>query len=164
MTAKERQILEALEAASEDHGIDIVDVEVVGTAKLPCVRVRIDTLTPEFITLDEVTENTHWISQLIEELDPFKESYTLEVSSPGIDRPLRRPCDFKAHIGKRVEILLNKPVVDGRRKFAGVLKVATEDGIVLQESETISSSTNYINIKKAHVKAEIDFKSSKGAQ
>ena len=97
----EKGIIAALEAKGAEHGIDIVDVEVVGATKNPCVRVRIDHADEQAptITLDEVTAETGWISDAIDELDPFPAAFTLEVSSPGLDRPLRRERDFVRFAG-----------------------------------------------------------------
>ena len=76
----EKGIIAALEAKAQEHGIDIVDVEVVGATKNPCVRVRIDHADEQAptITLDEVTAETGWISDAIDELDPFPAAFTLE--------------------------------------------------------------------------------------
>ena len=82
-TKVEQNIIDALEAVAADHGVDIVDVEVVGATKAPCVRVRIDNLDGESISLDEVTAQSSWVSDVVEGLDPISSSYTLEVSSPG---------------------------------------------------------------------------------
>ena len=81
-----QRIIEALEAAATNHDIDIVDVEVVGSVKAPVVRVRIDHAdeNAQTISLDEVAAETGWISLAIDELDPFPNSFTLEVSSPGM--------------------------------------------------------------------------------
>ena len=70
----EKGIIAALEAKGAEHGIDIVDVEVVGATKNPCVRVRIDHADEQAptITLDEVTAETGWISDAIDELDPSR--------------------------------------------------------------------------------------------
>ena len=71
-----QRILDALEAAAPEHGIDIVDVEVVGSKKNPCVRVRIDHADEEAgpISLDEVATQTEWVSAAIDELDPIEGS------------------------------------------------------------------------------------------
>ena len=103
-TKVEQSIIDALEAVAADHGVDIVDVEVVGATKAPCVRVRIDNLDGESISLDEVTAQSSWVSDVVEGLDPISSSYTLEVSSPGMARPLRRPSDFQKFIGERCEL------------------------------------------------------------
>lgn len=97
-----QKILSALEQAALNHHIDIVDVEVVGSSKNPVVRVRIDhdDEKAETISLDEVAQETSWISETIDELDPFPASFTLEVSSPGMARPLRRAKDFERFAGE----------------------------------------------------------------
>lgn len=96
----EQDIIDALEARAAEHGIDIVDVEVVGATKAPCVRVRLDKLEGDPINLDEVTAQTAWVSETVEALDPISSAYTLEVSSPGMKRPLRRPSDFARFVGE----------------------------------------------------------------
>ncbi len=78
----EQDIIDALEAQAPPHGIDVVDVEVVGATKAPCIRVRLDKLEGDPINLDEVTAQTAWVSDTVEALDPIAGSYTLEVSSP----------------------------------------------------------------------------------
>ncbi len=86
------------------HGIDVVDVEVVGATKAPCIRVRLDKLEGDPINLDEVTAQTDWVSDTVDALDPIATAYTLEVSSPGMKRPLRRPSDFARFQGEEVEL------------------------------------------------------------
>lgn len=70
-------------------------------------------------------EDCHWVSEKVEakleELDPIKESYYLEVSSPGLDRALRKDRDFVRHVGDKIEISTFKPI-NGQKKFVGVLR------------------------------------------
>ena len=70
----------------------------------PCVRVRIEGAEGQSLSLNDVTANTKWVGDVIEELDPISSSYTLEVSSPGMARPLRRPCDFARFVGENCEL------------------------------------------------------------
>ena len=95
------RLVDALERVAADHGADIVDVEVVGASKAPCVRVRVDHADEPAgpITLDEVAAHTGWVNEVVEQIDPFPGAYTVEVSSPGLDRPLRRPRDFERFAG-----------------------------------------------------------------
>ena len=83
-TKTEQAIIDALEAVAPQHDIDIVDVELVGATKAPCVRVRIEGAEGQSLSLNDVTANTKWVGDVIEELDPISSSYTLEVSSPGM--------------------------------------------------------------------------------
>ncbi len=85
-TKTEQAIIDALEAVAPQHDVDIVDVELVGATKAPCVRVRIEGAEGQSLSLNDVTANTKWVGDVIEELDPISSSYTLEVSSPGMAR------------------------------------------------------------------------------
>ncbi|MEG0323438.1 MAG: ribosome maturation factor RimP, partial [Raoultibacter sp.] len=87
LTAKERTLLEAMESQASEHGIEIVTVEVAGAKKAPTIRVYID--TPEGVSFDQLSSAQVWINDIMDRIDPFPGAYTLEVSSPGIDRPLR---------------------------------------------------------------------------
>ena len=117
----EQTIIDALEPRAKERGIDIVDVEVVGATKAPCVRVRIDHADEEAptISLDEVTAETEWISEALDVLDPIPSSFPLEVSSPGMARPLRKPRDFARFAGETVSVSLTPG--EGRRRYTGVL-------------------------------------------
>lgn len=124
------RILEALEQGAQEEGLDIVSVEVAGPAGRPTVRVRIDTLGDAPIDMDEVTARTPWVSQVVEGVDPFPGAYELEVSSPGIDRPLRRPSDFARFAGEQAEVSLREKV-DGRGRGTGVIEGVEGDVVTL---------------------------------
>jgi ribosome maturation factor RimP len=128
-TPLEMQIIEALEARAADYGIDIVDVEVVGAKRAPIVRVRIDHADEELdtITLDEVSAQSEWVNEVIDALDPIPDSFVLEVSSPGMARPLRKQHDFERFAGETVQLATTAK--EGRRKFTGELK-GIADGVV----------------------------------
>lgn len=130
-TAVERDLLEALEAEAPAHGVDIVDVEVQGSGRARVVRVRIDHADASLptITLEEVSEQTAWISDLLDEADPIDGPYALEVSSPGLARPLRRAVDFERFVGERVQLQTN--ATEGRRKYTGVLKGFVDGKVVI---------------------------------
>ena len=149
----EKGIIAALEAKGAEHGIDIVDVEVVGATKNPCVRVRIDHADEQAptITLDEVTAETGWISDAIDELDPFPAAFTLEVSSPGLDRPLRRERDFVRFAGS--DVSLSTTATEGRRKFSGRLE-CVEDGRVVLTCDAERVEVPLDEVKKCKVRPD----------
>ena len=149
----EKGIIAALEAKAQEHGIDIVDVEVVGATKNPCVRVRIDHADEQAptITLDEVTAETGWISDAIDELDPFPAAFTLEVSSPGLDRPLRRERDFVRFAGS--DVSLSTTATEGRRKFSGRLE-GVEDGRVVLTCDAERFEVPLDEVKKCKVRPD----------
>ena len=152
-TGIEQAIIDALEARAPERGIDVVDVEVVGATKAPCVRVRIDHADESLdtITLDEVTEETEWISETLDELDPIPSSFTLEVSSPGLSRPLRKPRDFERFAGQTVQVSLVPG--EGRRRYTGTL-LGIEDGSVSFEVDGQRVSVSYDDIRKCTIKPD----------
>ena len=146
-------ILTALEAEAAQQGLDIVDVEVVGPANHPTVRVRIDTLDAEApIDMNEVVARTPWVSDVVEKLDPFPGAYELEVSSPGLDRPLRRAHDFARFAGERAEVRTSGPV-DGRSKGTGTIS-GVEGDVVTLEVDGTDWHVNVADISRAQLKPD----------
>ncbi len=82
------------------------------------------------ITLDECTALNRRVSEIIEAQNIISERYTLEVSSPGLDRPLKTAKDFKRVLGRRVQFYLNEPVAN-RLEYAGEVKNADDNGVVI---------------------------------
>lgn len=155
LTGKERSLLSAIEAQAADRGIEIVTVEVVGAKKSPTIRVYID--TPSGVSFDELAAAQRWINDLMDEIDPFPGAYMLEVSSPGIDRPLRTPEHFARFAGETAVIKTKGPL-DGRSTWTGAIVSADADGVVLDadgEQRTIA----FTDMKRAHLKGTIDFSS-----
>ncbi len=155
LTAKEQSLLDALEARAADHGIEIVTVEVVGAKKSPCIRVYID--TPAGVSFDVLSEAQAWINLLMDDIDPFPGAYTLEVSSPGIDRPLRTLEHFARFEGDVAVIALRAPI-DGRSNWTGVLS-GVEGSSVLLSVESGQVALPIETIKRARLKGVVDFNS-----
>lgn len=155
VTPLELQIVEALEAVAADHDIDIVDVEVVGAKRAPIVRVRIDHADEEqpTISLDEVSAQSEWVGEVIDALDPFPGSFMLEVSSPGLARPLRKEHDFERFAGQTVK--LSTKATEGRRTFTGTLLGIT-DGIVAVECDGETFDIAFDQIKNCKIKPDFD--------
>ena len=152
------RLLTALEAEAPAHGYDIVDVEVVGVGGQSVVCVRLDYAEPgeDPVSLDDVAAQSDWVNRVVEDVDPFSGSYTLEVSSPGLDRPLRREKDFLRFAGQTVSITTT--AVEGRRKYTGEL-LGVEDGNVAVSCDDERFSIPMDQIKSAKIKPVIDFSS-----
>jgi ribosome maturation factor RimP len=112
----------------EENNFELVDVEYKKEGKHWYLRVYID--KEGGITLDDCQLVSEYLSDRLDEVDPIDHSYILEVSSPGLDRPLKTPRDFKRNIGKEVEVHLYQPV-DKKKKFTGELLEYTGDKIIL---------------------------------
>ena len=149
-------IISVLEKRALGHDIDIVDVEVVGSTKAPVVRVRIDHANEDgkTISLDEVAAETGWISDALDEIDVFPGSFTLEVSSPGMDRSLRRVRDFERFSGSQVS--LQTTALEGRRRYTGKL-LGIQENIVSLESDGMTYDIPLTEIKKCTLKPTFDF-------
>ncbi len=153
LTGKEKSLLEALEPTATENGVEIVTVEVVGARKAPTIRVYID--TPTGVSFDQLSSAQAWINQIMDELDPFPGAYTLEVSSPGIDRPLRTPEHFQRFIGETVQVVCQSPV-EKRSRWKGTLQGFADDAVLLEvDGEQVALQLD--NIKRANVKGVIDF-------
>ena len=96
---------------------------------------------------------------VIEELDPISSSYTLEVSSAGMARPLRRPRDFARFVGEDCE--LSSTATEGRRKYSGKIAAATETNVTLELEDGESVTLDYSDVKKCKLKLVYDFKPAK---
>jgi len=154
LTKREQSLLDALEPHAQAQGIEIVMLEIVGAKKSPTIRVYID--TKNGVSFDELSSAQAWINDLMDEIDPFPGAYMLEVSSPGIDRPLRTLEHFERFAGERVVVKTTSPI-DGRSTFSGML-VGVEDNNVIVECEAERFEVPYDLIKKANVKGTIDFR------
>ena len=149
----EKMLLDALEPQAAQKGVEIVTVEVLGAKKSPTVRVYID--TEHGVGFDELSEAQAWIGDIIEARDPFPGAYMLEVSSPGIDRPLRTPAHFQRFAGETAEVKTTK-AIDGRSRFTAQIVSATSELLVLN-CEGTNVEIPFGSIKKATLKGVIDF-------
>ncbi len=153
LTRKEQELLDALAPKAAEVGVEIVTVEVVGAKKSPTIRVYID--TPDGVGFDELAGAQEWINEIMDSIDPFPGAYMLEVSSPGIDRPLRTPEHFERFAGETAVVVLRSPH-EGRAKWTGKL-VGFDDGMVLLEVDGIVERLPYDGIKKANIRGTFDF-------
>lgn len=124
------QVEELLRPIAARLGLETVDVSVSGEAHQTVLRVLMD--RPEGgITVEECARVNEALSRQLDLYDMFGHRYTLEVSSPGLDRPLRSDADFRRFAGRKAEIKTYGPV-DGQRHFRGVLLGVIADAVVLQ--------------------------------
>ena len=155
LSKKEQQLLDALVPRARQEGVEIVTLEVAGAKKAPTIRVYID--TEDGVSFDELSAAQAWINDLMDEIDPFPGAYMLEVSSPGIDRPLRTLEHFARFAGEQA-VVKTVSAVDGRSSFTGML-VGTDGDDVLLDVDGATVRVAHANIKRAHVKGPIDFSS-----
>ena len=113
-------ITKTVEPALKDMGYDWVRVAIIG-ADIKTVQIMAERADRENMTVDDCEKISQTASALLDVADPFSGRWVLEVSSPGIDRPLVRLADYERFVGQEAKVeLLND--IDGRKRFKGVIK------------------------------------------
>ena len=120
----EATIEEIVQPIVDAKNFEIVDIEYVKEAGEYYLRIYLE--KEGGITLDDCAEVSRELNPILDEKDPIKDNYFLEVSSPGLDRPLKKDKDFERYKGRDVEIKLYKPM-NGSKQFEGELVGLTED-------------------------------------
>lgn len=111
--------------------LELVDVECAGQGARTMVRVFID--KPNGVNVSDCEQVHLSLSHALDVQDPIPHAYTLEVSSPGLDRPLKRREDYVRSIGKLVNLKLARPS-DGQWRVSGRLRSLNEEGVLLEIS------------------------------
>ena len=129
--AKTEELLQPLVDA---HGFELVDVEYVKEAGNWYLRAYID--KPGGIAVDDCEVISRALSDKLDEEDYIEDSYILEVSSPGLGRPLKKEKDFQRSIGKEIEVRTFR-AIDKQKEFTGILKEFDKDSftIVMEDNE-----------------------------
>jgi ribosome maturation factor RimP len=131
MPRESAELRELLEPAVTALGYELVGVEFTH-GKTGVLRVYID--HPEGIGVDDCEKVSHQVSGILDVEDPIRGHYALEVSSPGLDRPLYRARDFERFAGSEVDLRLLAPL-DGRRRFKGVLGGLRDGQVVVKMND-----------------------------
>mgnify|MGYP001129672800 CR=1 FL=1 len=142
-TAIDHRMAEILTPVIEGMGFELVRIRLMGgqTKTLQIMAER----PGGGIEVDECAQISTAVSAVLDVEDPLDDAYTLEVSSPGIDRPLTRMKDFEAFEGYEVRIETTE-MIDGRRRFKGVLAGVEGDEVLLNiedGAETVTVGLNY---------------------
>ena len=142
-TAIDRRLAEIIGPVIEDLGFELVRIRLQG-GKTATLQIMAD--RPEGgIDVDDCAAISTAVSAVLDVEDPIEDNYTLEVSSPGIDRPLTRLKDFDAWEGYEVKIETTEQI-DGRRRFKGLLRGTEGDEVLLEiedHGETITIGLNF---------------------
>lgn len=138
-----------LEPVVVQLGYELVRVQTIGQ-KNPTLQIMIDRLDGENITVEDCATTSRAISEILDEKDPIEGEYSLEVSSPGLDRPLTKLEHFKRFAGfeARIDTAVE---VDGRKRFKGLIKNADDDGRIHFEMEGTEYSIAFEVINKAKI-------------
>lgn len=134
----------------EEHGLELVDVEWVREGKDWFLRVYI--YKQDGVSIDDCVAVNRELEKQLDKLDPIKDPYVLEVSSPGLDRPFRTDKDFERYKGSEVEVQLYQPE-NGKKVFEGKL-VGLIDGqiVICVGSEEVAFAKDVVATVKRTIK------------
>lgn len=148
-------LMRLLEPPIEALDYELVDIEFAREGRGGVLRIFIDRRAGGSdlrVTVDDCARVSHAVSQVLEIEDPIKGHYTLEVSSPGFDRILRKREHFERFVGERIFAELKLPI-DGRRRFIGMLMSIAGESIVV-EVDGQAHSLPLERIQKARLRPE----------
>jgi len=127
--SKSQQIMELLEPTVTAMGYELWGAEYLSQGRHSVVRVYID--NPAGITVDDCAAVSEQVSGVMDVEDPITGEYTLEVSSPGMDRVLFTLAQYQNYVGETLDLRLRSPY-EGRRKYKGTLKGIEGEDVVVQ--------------------------------
>ena len=149
------QIEAMAERAAEPGGFEVVQVELKGSGRNHLLRVYID--KPEGVTHADCERVSRELSELLDGADPIPGAYDLEVSSPGVERPLVKWRDWERFIGKKVKVVLKEPVPAGEtmtRHPEGAVARAEAGSITLELAGGALIAFPFEQVSRAHLKFE----------
>ena len=145
----------AIEPALAGAGFDVEDVAVRAAGKRQLVQVVVD--KDGGLTLDDVADATRVVSAALDEADPFQGAYVLEVTSPGVDRPLTHPRHWRRNVGRLVDVRLA-----GGGRVTGRIQAAGDDAaeVLVQVDEQVR--VVYADVARATI--EVEFTRAEGEE
>ena len=133
----EQKTEEILLPIIEEYGFELVDVEYVKEGGTWYLRTYID--REGGISIDDCEKVSRRLSDILDEKDYIDDTYIMEVSSPGLGRPLKKEKDFKRSLGKEVDIRTYR-MIDKQKEFTGILKDYDKDTVTIElDDETLKT-------------------------
>lgn len=147
-TPQERKITEIISPLVEEQGFSVVQVKLAGAETGYTLQVMAENPKTGRLGIDDCTKLSHSISDILDVEDPINGRYNLEVSSPGIDRPLLSENDYKRFTGFECKVELTIPTETGQKRFRGFI-LSCEDEIVGLQTDTGEIEFDLDNVAKA---------------
>src|SRR4029077_5950222 len=147
MTTATQKLQTIVATPLADLGIEVSDIELAGGL----LRVTVERADGTSIDIDAITEATRIVSRELDVHDPIPGHYTLEVSGPGLERPVRPPAHFLRAVGQQVAVR-TQPGVEGERRVTGLLTSADDEGIVVTTSTKdgpVIRALGYADVERA---------------
>ncbi|MBV9576292.1 MAG: ribosome maturation factor RimP [Gammaproteobacteria bacterium] len=153
---------ERLEKLLRSMGYELVGCELLPLAGQMVFRIYMD--GPEGVTLDDCSKASHQISAMMDVDDPIQGRYTLEVSSPGIDRPLFELEHYRKYLGKQVKIRLHSAIGERRQYKGTIQRIEGENIFLLIEDLAQEVKLPFSAIEKANLVGDIHFQGTESGR
>ncbi|BDY03846.1 ribosome maturation factor RimP [Ferrimonas sp. YFM] len=150
MATLEQRLTDMLQEPVVALGYELVGIQYVRAGSHSTLRVFID--HENGITVDDCAEVSRQVGAVLDVEDPISTEYNLEVSSPGIERPLFTPAHYQRFIGEEVNVLLNMPM-EGKRKLKGEIK-SVEGEMITLSVQGKDQEVALANVRQAHLVAK----------
>jgi ribosome maturation factor RimP len=145
-----RRLMELAGPMVEDLGCELVELQFRREAPGWVLRLIID--HENGVGIDDCARISREVAHLLEVEDPIEQSYSLEVSSPGLDRPLKREKDFVRCKGKKAKVVVREPI-DGQNQCVGLIEDVTRESVTLRTDHGMMEIP-FIRMKKARLVVE----------
>ena len=146
------KVTEITERVGRSDAIEVVEVQILGGGKARLVRIYID--KPAGVTHADCERISHEVGDILDAEDVIAGgAYTLEVSSPGVERKLSKPADFQRFIGQKAKVVLNQPV-ENQRSWIGTLAALEGNVVTLEPSAGKTVQFALDQVEKANLKFE----------
>jgi len=145
------KIEEVAQTVAVAEGLELVEVEVKGEGSARLVRISID--KPDGVTHGDCSLVSERVGAMLDANDTIPGHYTLEVSSPGVERKLLKPKDYERFQGRKAKVTLRSPL-DGQRNFEGTLAGYSDGQVVLETGPGATRRFPFEQISKANLKFE----------
>lgn len=155
------RVQEIAEQVAIDHGLELVHVEVAGPDNKPIVRVFID--KPQGVTHEDCSDVSTHLGTVLDVEDFIHAAYTLEVSSPGLERGLYKRADFERFAGSMAKMKTRQPI-DGQRNFRGRLLRLDGDDVIFEDRTNGQVRVPLSLITKANLEVDVEAELRRGHQ
>ena len=149
----EKRIEEIAERVVADHNLELVHAEVGGPDGKPLIRLFID--KPEGVTHEDCSTVSHHLGTVLDVEDFIHSAYTLEVSSPGLERGLYKRADYERFTGRDAKIKTAR-AINGQRNFRGTITALDGDRVVFEDRTSGRVSIPLESIAKANLEIDVD--------
>ena len=135
-TGLSERIAQLIAPIVDELGYELVRVQIQGGSRQATLQIMAERRDRKAMVVEDCARLSRAISVLLDEADPIDGEYTLEVSSPGIDRPLMKRADYERFLGHEAKVETVQPI-DGRKRFQGMIQALDGDTVMLESAGTL---------------------------